>query len=211
MLPNCELKLSENKRVRKFVNHVKSELSRHGMRLVLGRGEQVNCDGIRLSGYFDEVQGVICVGRRNSYWLTVLVHEYAHFLQWRDRSEEYVNIRVNRMDSVGIIESWIDGEEYRPSTIRKAFIKARTLEKRCEMKALKLIRRFNLPVNEEFFVRQANSHIYYYHMMEKMRRRYGLGVIFRDRRIQRLIPTHFQCKNIRHIPAKVYELTRESI
>lgn len=206
MLPNCELKLSENQRVRRFVNHVRNELSQHGMKLVFGRGVQVNCEGMRLSGYFSELEGVIRVGRRNSYWLTILAHEYAHFLQWKNNSREYVDININNKDSIYIIEDWIGGTEYRPSTLRKAFVKARLLEKRCEMKALSLIRRFNLPVNEEYFVKQANCHIYYYHMMEKTRSRSGLDFLFANRRLNRVVPSTFQCKNVRHIPKRVYDV-----
>jgi len=210
-LPNCELNLSENKRARKFVNHVKNELSRYGMKLVFGAGEHVNCEGLRLSGYFDELKGIIKVARRNNYWLTVLAHEYAHFLQWKYQTREYMDISVNKKDALYIIDDWMKGGEYRPSTIRKAFLKARNLEKKCEMKALAVIRRFNLPIKEEFFIRQANCHIYYYHMMEKTRRLRGFEDMFFNRRIQRLIPKSFTCKNIRHMPSKVYEVVKTEI
>ncbi len=204
MLPNCELKLWNNPEVKEFVRFVKSELSHYGMKLIFGRGVEVNIGGFRSSGYFDERE--IRVARRCPDWLTVLVHEYSHFLQWKHRKEEYEDMFINNVDSLKIINEWMDGQEFRPSTIKKAFIKARRMEKKCEMMALEVIRRYGLPINTEKFIRQANCHIYYYHMMEKTRKRFVKNEMFYCRALERIIPKTFNCNNIHHIPEKVYQL-----
>ena len=208
MLPNCELKFWNNPEAKKFIKFVRSELSHYGMKLIFGRGVEVNTGGFRSSGYFDESK--IKVASKCPDWLTVLVHEYSHFLQWRNRAEEYEDMLVNNTDSLFIIHRWIDGEEFRPSTVKKAFVKARRMEKKCEMMALDLIKKHNLPIKEDHFIKQANCHIYYYHMMEKTRKRFIKNEMFYCRALERVIPNTFQCNNIHYIPQKVYQLALRS-
>ena len=203
-MPNCELKFWKNPEVKEFVKFVRNEVSYYGIKLIFGRGVEVNIGGFRSSGFFDERE--IRVARKCPDWLTVLVHEYSHFLQWKYRKEEYEDMSINNVDSLKIIHDWIDGEEFRPSTIKKAFVKARRLEKKCEMLALDIIRKHGLPINTERFIRQANCHIYYYHMMEKTRKRSIHNEMFYSRAIAKMMPNTFQCKNVRHIPEKIYRM-----
>lgn len=203
-MPNCELKLWGQPKVNEFIKFVRNELKEYNMDLIFGRGAEVNINGFRSSGCFDEHQ--IRVARKCPDWLTVLVHEYAHFLQWKHRNEEYEDMSVNGEDSLKIIHLWLKGTEFRPTTIKKAFIKTRRMEKKCEMIALSIIKKHKLPISEEHFIRQANCHIYYYHMMEKTRKRSIKDDMFYSKGLTRIMPKTFKCKNIRHIPEKIYRV-----
>jgi len=204
LLPHCELKLWKKFEVKKFIKFVQDELFQYNIKLIFGRGTEVNMNGFRCSGYFDEVE--VRVAKMSPDWLSVLVHEYSHFLQWKNRHDEYENIKINNVDSLKIIHDWIDGEEFRPSTVKKAFMKARKLEKKCEMLALEVIKKHNLPINVEKFICQANCHIYYYHMMEKTRKRSIKNQMFYSKTLKKIMPKTFKCKNVRYIPEKVYKI-----
>lgn len=203
-MPNCEIKLWSHPKAKKFRKFVKNELSEYGMKLIFGKGQEVNVNGFRTSGYFDEKQ--IRVAKNCSDWLSVLVHEYSHFLQWKYKASEYDDMKINGMDSLSIIDDWINGVDFRPSTLKKAFIKTRRMEKNCEMLSLMLIRKHELPVSHDKFIRQANCHIYYYHMMEKTRKRSIHNEMFYSRAITKMMPKTFRCKNVRHIPEKIYRM-----
>jgi len=207
-LSNSEQHLLNHRKAKKFVELVKKELKEYNMKLVFGRGEMVNGYKCRCSGYFDEEK--VVVASKNRHWLSVLVHEYSHFLQWKKRDEEYEDMFINGKDCNGIIDDWLDGEEYRPSTIEKAFIKVRRMEKTCDMIALSLIRKYKLPINEEYFTRHANCHVYYYHMMERTRKRYVNDEMFYNIMVHKAMPKTFKCKNIRYMPEKIYKIARRA-
>jgi len=178
------------------------------MNLVFGKGQEVNINGFRTSGYFDERE--IRVARNCSDWLSVLVHEYSHFLQWKYQCSEYSDLKINGTDCLRIIDDWLNGTEFRPTTIKKAFVKTRRMEKKCEMLSLMLIRKHALPIQEEKFVKQANCHIYYYHMMEMTRKRHIRNEMFLSRAVTRIMPKTFKCRNIHHIPPKVYDIASKT-
>ena len=207
-MSNSEYHLLQHPKAKKFVDLVKRELKEYNMKLVFGRGKLVNGYKCRCSGYFDEER--IVVAKNNRHWLSVLVHEYSHFLQWKKRDEEYEDMRINGKDCLVIIDDWLDGVEYRPTTVEKAFIKVRRMEKTCDMIALSLIRKFKLPINEEYFTRQANCHVYYYHMMERTRKRYINDRMFQNVGLYRLMPKTFHCKNVRYMPEKIYKIARRA-
>lgn len=81
----------KHSRVQFFITTIRSQCRKCNVRFSLSKGYEVNIDGERVQGYFQEpvhsryAHGILRVGigaRRTSDWLYTLAHEYAHFLQW---------------------------------------------------------------------------------------------------------------------------------
>jgi hypothetical protein len=201
-----EQNLKTSKKVQDFIRFMKSDLREHNFKLIVSQGTFVNNGGHRVSGVFDENTRIIRVGGKHNSWLSVLVHEYAHFVQWKTQAREFTDMYINGIDCNIILDMWMNGAEFRPTTVRKAFIKVRRLERHCEMLALGLIGKHELPINRKRFVRQANCHIYYYHMMEMTRKRCIKDHMFDSIAIARLMPLTLRKDSVHHIPPEILDV-----
>jgi hypothetical protein len=202
-----EQNLKTSKKVQDFIRFVKSDLLEYSFKLEITRGNFVNNGGHRVSGIFDENNKFLRVGGKHHSWLSILVHEYAHFIQWKTQAIEFTDMFINGVDCNQIVDMWINGcDEFRPTTVKRAFIKVRRLERNCEMLALNIIRRYELPINRKRFVRQANCHIYYYHMMEMTRKRWIKDSMFESVAISRLMPVTFRKNTVHHIPPDILDV-----
>jgi hypothetical protein len=65
-----------------FVKFVRNHLNEYGGKLVIGKGKDVNCNGIMCPGFFDDRELLIKVAERGEGFLSTIVHEYCHFLQY---------------------------------------------------------------------------------------------------------------------------------
>lgn len=186
---------------REFVAHVRSHLSEWGFRLVFGRGKQVNCGTGRCRGYFDEESKVIKVARGGKAWLSILVHEYCHYLQWLDFSTRK---STTVGDANGIATDWLDGKEFPARTIRRAFETIRENERDCERRAVALIHKFGLPIDVGFYARTANLYIYFWTTVEEKRKwNWSKKNMLTSRRLINAMPTHFRRRSYDRLPPEV--------
>lgn len=188
-------------RTRQFVNHVKSHLSEYGMRLIAGRGLTVNLNtGGRADGYFCDREKVIRFGNKNKNWLSTLVHEYGHFLQWID-SSTYSHEKDHT--ACYIVDEYLFNNT--PSELLAwAFHRVRTYERDCEIRSLKLIREWRLPIKEKTYIRNANMYVYSYYVMETYGEWNPFSISpYTKRSVMKLIPSNFRAKSNSIFPIRI--------
>ena len=152
-------------RTERFVKHVRQHLKDYGMRLIFGRGSLVNLGtGGRTVGYFDDFEKAIRVAKDNDEWLDTLVHEYCHFLQWLDTPAP-----TWQADSRAcwIVDDYLFENKKSPD-LAWAFRRVRDYERDCEIRSVKMIRKWKLPISEKTYIRKANMYVYSYHIMEAL-------------------------------------------
>ncbi len=114
---------------------------------------------IKVSGYFDDsVPELACSMNRPDY-LEILTHEYCHLTQWRDQCEPWVKCG----ESIYYIDQWLSGKQVRG--IKKYLALARDLELDNEIRAVEMIRKFNLPIDVNRYTRKANAYVMYYNYL----------------------------------------------
>jgi len=188
---------------REFVQMARKHLKEHECRLVWGRGKSVNCSGCRASGYFDEDGKQIRVARNNKLWFEVFIHEYCHFRQWIEKSPVYRKTD----NSTTIIDNWFNGKTYKNRIIDKAFESVREMERDCEMRSIKLIKKYNLPVNVDRYIRAANCYIYAHFFMREYRKFWPFEAdMMQATSILSEMPSSFRAQAHRKIPRKVYDV-----
>lgn len=152
-------------RTERFLNNVQEHLKEYDMKLIYGRGSLVNLgSGARTVGYFDDYEKLIRIGRKHEEWLDTLVHEYCHFLQWLDNSE--VSWQTDSR-ACRIVDDYLF-ENKRSQELAWAFRRVRDYERDCEIRAVKMIRKWKLPISEKTYIRKANMYIYSYFIMEAL-------------------------------------------
>lgn len=89
-----------------FMDHVKSECKRVGIKCDLRPTRYVKISNIQCSGYFDaEGKALVCsMNRRDA--LSILAHEYAHLTQW----EEGIDLWDKAGNSMEKIDQWLGGK-----------------------------------------------------------------------------------------------------
>ena len=152
-----------------FISHVKRECRENGIHLLLSKKDVLR-DGIHTyGGYFDETK--IAVSNGSESWIIrTLAHEYCHMLQWAEDDPVYTKTRVRGgQDSILIMNKWIEGNEYKKSTINTAMSLNRDCELDCERRTVEVIKKFNLHIDINKYIQSANSYILAYNYVKRVR------------------------------------------
>ena len=186
-----------------FVRHVKNHLAQYGMRLVIGRGRLLNCGGYRCEGFFNDREKMIKIARHSANFLETLVHEYSHFLQYINNSKIY-----NKSDkAILMVDEWFAGKEFPQDKLRRSFFIIRAMERDCEKRAVKLIKKFNLQIDEKLYTKRAHCYIYSHFLMEKTRKFYAYKKSpYRSSVVLKIMPSSMAVLSHKSIPPKVYSV-----
>lgn len=150
----------------KFLGWATEELLKEGIavRLVQKRSVQ-GC-----AGWFDasEKEFMVCVKHPDFY--SVFVHEFCHFLQWRDNREWW----DKHMTQYENFLSWV----HKTSKVKTGRRECQIVELDCDRRAVALIKEKKLNIDLDQYIKKANSHIFFYLVVEKKRKwpRTGSGI-----------------------------------
>ena len=170
------------KAAKEFINHIRQDARKYDVKVYLSKGKYILCgdgdDAVRVSGDFNEEKMRIGCATNKPFekWISILVHEYSHFEQWKDQCPAWVNgFEENGKESFDDVCAWIKGKKFSERHIKKCIAKARNLELDCERRTVKNIKKFNLPINLDNYIRGANAYIYFYNYMLLRRTWYKTG------------------------------------
>lgn len=138
------------------------------------------------AGWFDSTNKEFIVAMKGSNGFPTLIHEYSHFLQWRDKKRYYNKL----LKSCSIVFNWIDGKFHRKDVVEQAIKDTIELEWDCEMGALELIHKYDLDVNLKKYIQCANAYIMFYHIIHNTRQ-WCKRSPYSDE-IKRSMPEHLQ-------------------
>ena len=171
-----------------FITLVALHLSCYDMSVVFHHAVKVPLDNRGyVSGYFDDYSKKLHVARNSPIWLSVLVHEYCHFLQWENDVSVWKKFEKNYKHW----ETWVDKRKnLSEKQLNKEFLAVRNLELDCEKRAVKIIKKYKLPINVKDYIKNANSYIYFYSYVKKFRTWCKLAP-YKVQQILDVMPTKF--------------------
>lgn len=147
-----------------FIAKVVCELLDDGFSLRLPMTRSIDGKyGGWFSGETKDKEFVVAMKRDCAF--EIFVHEYGHYLQWKQRPEFY-NAKAKGCD---IVFSWLDGTDYSDRILKKAFSNVIELEWDCEHTVLELVKRYKLPIDVKKYIRGANCYLFFYHTVHEMR------------------------------------------
>lgn len=185
-----------------FLDHVKKECKLHKIKFDLRkRSGYLKLSGnIKCSGYFDSHNKQLVVAAKREDFLEILVHEYGHLTQWAEKCPEWVACE----NTVDHIERWLAGERVR--NVFDHIKKMRALELDNEKRAIKLIQKFDLPIDTVRYIKKANGYVYFYTWMMKTRRWSSIdNSPYSNDTIIDVMPEEFQ-DDYEHIPSHIVEV-----
>lgn len=143
-----------------FIKHVRKECKKYGVNCVLKNTKTVRLDGdSRCSGYFDEENLVVAMKRPDA--IQILVHEYCHLTQWVEQCDIWkLSVKNKSHDK---LYRWLAGENVKD--IETSISICRDLELDNEKRSVKMIKKFNLDIDIELYIKKANSYIQFYNYL----------------------------------------------
>jgi len=164
----CSSLKSSNPKIQKFLKMALSDLHDYGITLKIYKQDIHN--NYPLIGYFDEIKKILAV-KKNKIWLKTFVHEYSHFLQWKQSMqshEKYLKHRKKyKSDPDLCVSRWLDNRLKYDNRIKSAFERIRYDEIHCDLIAVKLIKRYQLPIDVSTYIQEANLDILSYQFIEE--------------------------------------------
>ena len=149
-----------NKKAKDFIKYVKSECKKHGIKCDLRKTKYVKLSGnIKCSGYFDEDEPALVCSMNRPDSLEILAHEFGHFTQWR----ENIDIWKKSMVSMPLVDEWLEGKEV--PNIKKHLATCRNLELDNEKRAVKIIKKFELDIDIDRYIKKANAYVMFYNRL----------------------------------------------
>jgi hypothetical protein len=152
--------MNKTKKELAFIEYVKGECKKYGVKCKLKSVKYVKMDGnVKCSGWFDEEVPELVVAMNRPDWIEILAHEYGHLTQWRENTP----IWKEAVKSLPKVWGWLDGTNVR--NIEKHIGISRDLELDNEKRAVKIIKKFELKVDLEHYVKKANAYVQFYNWM----------------------------------------------
>lgn len=145
-----------------FIKYVQTTLKESDFKLIITSGSQIVHKKVgTTTGIFDLEEKSIRIAGGNPQCFPCLVHEFGHFLQYSENRKiwnEYCSIS----DKVEFW-NWLNKkEEYPIASVKKCLDLTLEMELDCERTAVKLISKYNLPLNKAIYIQRANAYLFLY-------------------------------------------------
>jgi hypothetical protein len=150
-----------------FIKYVKSECKKSGVKVDIRNVSYLKMSGnIKCSGYFDAEAKILVCAKNSPNWLEVLIHEFCHYLQWKENCPAW----VNGIESIDPIDRWIGGEEI--ENIEYHLGMARDLELDNEKRSVDMIIKWGLDseIDVNTYTKKANAYVLFYNWLGKTRK-----------------------------------------
>lgn len=153
-----------------FIGAKTQELIKNGISVSLTNKQDING---KYAGVFCGKSKCLSVAMANGHAsVYVFIHEYAHYLQWRDKRKFWDSCRAEGFTK---FSRWLSGGYLNAAELELAYYKSVELEYDAELTALQLISEYKLPLNIEECTRQANSNLLFYTWV-RLNRSWGNGL-----------------------------------
>lgn len=151
----------------RFIKYVQEQCEIHGVKCDLQPRKYLDLSGdIKCGGYFDGDNKELAVAMKHKDSMSLLVHEYAHMTQWL----ENIDIWRKCMDeeSHSTVDEWLAGKYF--EDINYHIDNCKYLELDNEKRAVKLIKKFNLEIDIDDYIRKSNAYIQFYNYLKLSRK-----------------------------------------
>lgn len=148
-------------------------------------------EGIECTGTYGNNELNVAYRNDKDIWLAVLAHEYNHLCQEKENS--YIHRKNNSfkyknyVNAVEVYFNWVGGKRIPLYVGREACDIVQELELDCEMRTFETIKKWKLSVNNEWFIKKANTYIYWYSLSKKykgiwfdLKKPYNVKKLYKD-------------------------------
>lgn len=202
-----------NKNVKKYIQDLKKKCKDNNVLLKLVKKYSIVEDGVEIGGSFgfdDNDKCILTCAINRPDYLSILVHESCHLDQFLEDGVLPDRKTIwKKGDSCYQVFSWLEGKNYKH--INYYINNVQDLEEDCERRAVEKIKKYNLPIDIDTYIKKANSYIWFYKHLQKTRRwpdRFSSPYTIPE--VWKNMPTRFQ-KSYRKIPKRYKKLFNQYV
>jgi hypothetical protein len=151
------------------LNYIHNKCSSAGINIKLKNVKYLRFKGSTSTylGYFCCTSRTIVVAAKNPCYQEVLIHEYCHYLQWRENADVWLRCYPKyKTDSLNLFDDWLLGS--RVHKVKKHIAAVRDLELDCEQRAAWLMRK-NKFGDVSSYIRKANAYVLWHNWIGEIR------------------------------------------
>lgn len=147
-------------------------------------------ENVKCVGYFDSAASPAVLASTvgygdESHWLSILVHETCHMDQYLEDP-----ILWKEYDRCIDIDDWLSGKRESKFDVEHAIDKTQKLELDCERRAVRKLKKFNLPIDTDEYIQKANSYVFFHQYLKTSRTWPVPGKLY-NKRLYSKLPTTF--------------------
>ena len=187
-----------NRKTKKFLTMVYDELEKSEIDFKLTKKID---ETFEIDGYFDDAKKKLVVVH-NELWLETLVHEFSHYVQYKEQHPSFAAYYKHDFAPIHITEQWLKKKIGYNDQVKKSFQIIRQNEYECDVLGAKLIRQYELPIDLAIYKKWANRQLLFYHCVEHSRI-WNAGPEFLSPEVLDMIPPRFQPSYIHSMPKRM--------
>lgn len=140
-----------------FILKVFKEFLEAGFSLKIFQKEALGKGG-QHGGYFDSSLMEVYIAYKSKFRLCTIIHEYNHFLQWRNRKKFWEKCGGNS----SVLSEWLSGTDFSKNKITKEIKNVIRIERDCEIRTVKTFDKykFKYPISRDYYIRGANAYLF---------------------------------------------------
>lgn len=158
---------------KKIISDITCDVLDNNIDLRFSKDEKIEYENSKLNGWFDDTEKElhIATGKPIKDWIYILAHEYSHFKQWKKQTFAWTEVvRIEEKYKDFNFDDWLNGKDYSKRTVGKWVRATQILELECEKMTAALIHKYNLNIDQKYFIKKANSYIYLYSIILNIRK-----------------------------------------
>ena len=183
------------------------DLATHDVDVFLSKRKYVTIkdENIKVKGFWNDTDSKdlkLACSVKGSYkkWMPIFIHEYCHFLQWKEKSRLW---KQNRGLSASVMDKILHNEPISSDKINLYLNRSRDLELDCEKRTVAIFKKYKVPLNIKYYIQCANSYIHFYNHIKTYRSWYPLNnKPYSNKKLIEACSTRFY-KSYKRIPPKL--------
>lgn len=159
-----------------FLTLITKECQEDGVELLISNTDKIaypGNEGMQVSGYFctDKQPILACaIGKPETEWYSILVHESCHKDQWKENAEVWTDIFANGGNCDKDMDEWLAGKDFPLSECVHFIRTMQHVEIDCEIRSVEKIKNMNLPIDIPSYIKAANAYLYFYSVLLSTRK-----------------------------------------
>lgn len=168
---------------------------------LLNKSKSLNC-----GGWFSEEKKELVACTKHVDAFSIFIHEFCHFLQFRDDPKIWNNVGTG----TDYFFAWLKGKKYNNVDIEEFTTQSQELERDCEARAVKLIKKLKIDIDINEYIRKANAYLFSYRITKDLRLWPNTSFSVYDQSVSEYfdstLATLKQLKDKNNIPKEVQEI-----
>jgi len=193
---------------KKFIADIIEDCNKHNITVLLSHEKRVKLpeedDDAAANGFFCNEDRILAVAAGNpvEQWFWVLLHEYNHFQQWKEK--KFYSDKA--IEDESLFWGWLFCDhELTKKILDRVTNRQRACELDCEQRTIKTLKEYpEIGIDIKIYTQKVNAYLYFYTMV-KRRRRWYKKAPYEVKEIINIMPDKL-LKNYNRVPKEYQKL-----